>query len=1007
MYSMDRSPADRALAGQWLQAFQQSSSAWQVCCELVASDSTPALEKLVGAQILRHKSVCRSAAGPATVLTQLLAVLASLAMQWAAWSGALTELWRHLPPDTMLRFLTVLAEEAVDAPLAEAAQDAATGSMRVREWSGDVLRWLARGLPGAAVTERADALRCFGAWARLGVLHEPDTPVEECRALVADTFDALLGSDADLAAAAAVAADLLIVHAPDGLQEELLPWIAPLPRAVLQAASEGDPERAEALCVTFAAFCSANAWLLASPSPEGSALLEGLLQCAALPEGAGGLPASGEPVAAAALAVWAVLGETLGALEPDRRMAPEAARATFSRFLRALLAALSPADRGSEPAGAPDRGGTGTAALGKHGDSFWQDDGAPLAAHAEDPLRETARVLGASAYAGIVAEAASAPGTSPAAVCGQLQASLLALRAAEEQLGEALSPEDPEAGGPEASSAAAAVAGALELIFSAAVATAAEAAGAAPAGALVGRLLDVLQQLAVPLIHHALAAGRGAQALLAFVLRTAGGALREPKQARVAAACILRVCEGAVTAGLAVPQDAIAALLQGLAPPTGLEPHVEQDLVVAAAACTCASAAAHLQSDVIRGLLRPLLPALAGLQAAADSCCGSAGGAGEALALAKATRMVGRLRALLQQAGTFLGQRGPAASQRTGLAGGAPTAPRAVAAFVAAWPCVAQLVVRPLPGAAAAAAALRGQAARCCTLAMRADEQAAMAALPAMAGAAAAAFALPGGHAFVAPLAAALDLLGNVGDPNPGKGFSTSRGAGNGSSSMATQTETLEGRDGATVRGLPYPRSGPLSEGGPWTAAEAALRHALDVVARAPAVVALATPGGGDAAPDLAQAAAVLTTAAARAAASRAWAPPAPRLALAGFSICAACAAACHPDVAAAALACLEALLGTCIAQRPVQQQLVDAAAASSHMVAGGVLRALLGPSPAPRAQRAASVMCGLAALPLAPPPPPPPPPPCAGLARRSVSVLPADTARGAVCIVRAFAEHW
>lgn len=81
--------------------------------------------------------------------------------------------------------------------------------------------------------------------------------------------------------------------------------------------------------------------------------------------------------------------------------------------------------------------------------------------------------------------------------------------------------------------------------------------------------------------HHDLAAAstlasctRPAQALLAFALREAGGALREPKLARAAAACILRACEGAVAAGLAVPQDALAALLQTLAPPTGLEPQV-------------------------------------------------------------------------------------------------------------------------------------------------------------------------------------------------------------------------------------------------------------------------------------------------------------------------------------------------------------------------------------------------------------------------------------------------
>lgn len=46
---------------------------------------------------------------------------------------------------------------------------------------------------------------------------------------------------------------------------------------------------------------------------------------------------------------------------------------------------------------------------------------------------------------------------------------------------------------------------------------------------------------------------------------------------------------------------------------------VEQDLVVAVAACTCAAAAAHLQAAVVGELLRPLPPALAALQAAADA----------------------------------------------------------------------------------------------------------------------------------------------------------------------------------------------------------------------------------------------------------------------------------------------------------------------------------------------------------------------------------------------------
>ena len=90
-----------------------------------------------------------------------------------------------------------------------------------------------------------------------------------------------------------------------------------------------------------------------------------------------------------------------------------------------------------------------------------------------------------------------------------MQAALLAVRAAEELLGEALLRSDADARAQEALLAAAAVSGALELTFTAAAAAAAARSGRA--GVLRGRLLDVLGQLAVPLISHMVAAGRDAQ----------------------------------------------------------------------------------------------------------------------------------------------------------------------------------------------------------------------------------------------------------------------------------------------------------------------------------------------------------------------------------------------------------------------------------------------------------------------------------------------------------------
>ena len=67
---------------------------------------------------------------------------------------------------------------------------------------------------------------------------------------------------------------------------------------------------------------------------------------------------------------------------------------------------------------------------------------------------------------------------------------------------------------------------------------------------------------------------------------------------------------------------------------------------------------------------------------------------------------------------------------------------------------------------------------------------------------------------------------------------------------------------------------------------------------------------------------------------------------------------------------------GACCAPTPAAQQLLAAAAAAGPAVAGGLLRALLAPSPAPRVHRCAHVVCGLAGLPHTRPLPPPPPPP-------------------------------
>ena len=93
----------------------------------------------------------------------------------------------------------------------------------------------------------------------------------------------------------------------------------------------------------------------------------------------------------------------------------------FSRFLRKLLAALSSEDACFEPADSPEPSAAHSAGPAEHMDTFWVDERLPLVAHVEDPLRESAHVLGPRAYAGILGEAVRAAGTPPHICCGWLQ----------------------------------------------------------------------------------------------------------------------------------------------------------------------------------------------------------------------------------------------------------------------------------------------------------------------------------------------------------------------------------------------------------------------------------------------------------------------------------------------------------------------------------------------------------------------------------------------------------
>ncbi len=72
----------------------------------------------------------------------------------------------------------------------------AAWSQTISQPCQQLVRMIARREAAGELGGQPAACSLFGVAGRLGVLHEPDVPVEAVRALVAATFDALVGDDA-------------------------------------------------------------------------------------------------------------------------------------------------------------------------------------------------------------------------------------------------------------------------------------------------------------------------------------------------------------------------------------------------------------------------------------------------------------------------------------------------------------------------------------------------------------------------------------------------------------------------------------------------------------------------------------------------------------------------------------------------------------------------------------------------------------------------------------------
>ncbi|KAK9823984.1 hypothetical protein WJX72_006790 [[Myrmecia] bisecta] len=236
----------------------------------------------------------------------------------------------------------------------------------------------------------------------------------------------------------------------------------------------------------------------------------------------------------------------------------------------------------------------------------------------------------------------------------------------------------------------------------------------------------------------------------------------------------------------------------------------------------------------------------------------------------------------------------------------------AVEVFAGCWLPLAEALLAPAGGLID----LRADAAKCLTLAMRADAAGLEVLLPQICSVAAKCIGLPGGHVFGGPLGLAAELAADP--PGPA--------------------------------GL-----------------QAAVGGALQVVSRTPMIQELGKWQAGDESPELAQAVLNLTAAVARHCQS--WSgdlamQQAVPFLQEGLGRAAACATCNHKDVAAAAMSCLATLIGACSEATPFQEPMLLAVWQAGPTLLQGLLCALLGPFALARVHKAVTILTDLAALP-------------------------------------------
>ncbi|KAL0028373.1 hypothetical protein WJX77_002612 [Trebouxia sp. C0004] len=564
LHQQATSSTKRAAANAWLESFEQSAVAWQVCIELLQGTGQPYPALLYAAHTLRNKirkqtqslasgslpalrdslanGINRHSAELQPVSLQLCIAMSALVLQWTEWVDVLQYLGCRLTASNMLMLLEYLPQEPSDPVYGKilsgssAYEWEAQSQYRVRPWSQEVITWLTQvkleELAPSASQAQCRQLNCFAAWVRLGAIFEAET--HHLDQLIGLAFQLTTSGNKDEFQAGSNTVLDVLEYSAEELHLRLMPLMPQIPQAAAQAATSRDMDRAERLCMVFTQFCDYNVSTLGSPSDLGNKLRNGLLQAALIPAYLDAEPTSGAPVAVGPLATCQYLAEHLQTPlkhNSGDMLGPQDTRAFFLQLLHGLLTNLQSTQQHEQ----------------------------------EQPV------------GGLTDHAAS---VEPKV----LEAVLVAIVAAAEVISSSIEGAE-GADGPQDETAAQRIANTiLQLLLHL-------SSWSSSLGQCAARIqlveLEVMQTLAPALMHHLAATGGQAQDLMNFVLNKTGQLLQGHKADTVvsmsAARAIVQVCEVAETHNMPMPVSTLDGLLQLIQQATTCD--VEQELAVALALC--------------------------------------------------------------------------------------------------------------------------------------------------------------------------------------------------------------------------------------------------------------------------------------------------------------------------------------------------------------------------------------------------------------------------------------